>query len=353
MKKKNISDALNNIDFDMVEDVYESTKVKKKNKKSIWLKWGTVAACLCLCLMAITLNTLNRMDYFEESCSSYIGKVVDGTYYYEVQREGIYSYDEANGTTKILSSYWFDRWSVNEYGIYYNRGTTLYVLPHGNEKSEKLYSSANGSRIDFAIQPNGTIKASVVGKVDGKFETLQKFYLDGVTGERVEGNLDETIYKIGEREVVHLRKGSGSDVLESGMSILPEGMIVGNGAEAFNDGVMFFINSDGSDVWTYYVVLADGSNHTIEIAGDPPFSIYKTYVIYLKDNEFWCLDARTNESWELRMDTEEHRVYEFVLDGTTIYSCAPWSENQTCWQLNTDANGKPTSVSLTDDNIMK
>ena len=33
MKKKNISDALNNIDFDMVEDAYENTKQKKKSQK--------------------------------------------------------------------------------------------------------------------------------------------------------------------------------------------------------------------------------------------------------------------------------------------------------------------------------
>ena len=44
MKKENISDALNNIDFDMVEDVYESTKQKKENPKIIWRKWGTMAA---------------------------------------------------------------------------------------------------------------------------------------------------------------------------------------------------------------------------------------------------------------------------------------------------------------------
>ena len=30
MKKKNLSDTLNNIDFDMVEDVYESAKAEKK-----------------------------------------------------------------------------------------------------------------------------------------------------------------------------------------------------------------------------------------------------------------------------------------------------------------------------------
>ena len=53
MKKKNISDALNNIDFDMVEDVYESTKEKKKKQKSLWLKWGAFAACF---LFVITLT---------------------------------------------------------------------------------------------------------------------------------------------------------------------------------------------------------------------------------------------------------------------------------------------------------
>ena len=52
MKKENISNALNNIDFDMVEDVYESTKVKKKKAKSLWLKWGAIAACLTIMIVA-------------------------------------------------------------------------------------------------------------------------------------------------------------------------------------------------------------------------------------------------------------------------------------------------------------
>ena len=48
MKKENISAALNNIDFDMVEDVYESTKEKKKSKKNLWVKWTSLAACFAL-----------------------------------------------------------------------------------------------------------------------------------------------------------------------------------------------------------------------------------------------------------------------------------------------------------------
>jgi len=51
MKKENISDALNNIDFDMVEDAYESTKKKAKNQNVLWHKWGGLVACLTLTIM--------------------------------------------------------------------------------------------------------------------------------------------------------------------------------------------------------------------------------------------------------------------------------------------------------------
>ena len=60
MKKENISEALNNIDFDMVEDVYENKNAKKKNSKNLWLKWRaapsalklTTAACLTVMVIA-------------------------------------------------------------------------------------------------------------------------------------------------------------------------------------------------------------------------------------------------------------------------------------------------------------
>ena len=53
MKKENISNALNNIDFDMVEDAYESIKQKKKNQKTLWHKWVGLAACFTLTIMIV------------------------------------------------------------------------------------------------------------------------------------------------------------------------------------------------------------------------------------------------------------------------------------------------------------
>ena len=55
MKKENISNALNNIDFDMVEDAYESIKQKKKNQKTLWHKWVGLAACFAIMLMAVVV----------------------------------------------------------------------------------------------------------------------------------------------------------------------------------------------------------------------------------------------------------------------------------------------------------
>lgn len=75
MKKENISNALNNIDFDMIEDVYESTKAKKKNTKSLWLKWGAIAACLSLIVMGGLFGNLFRSpdtpDVPEKNIMSY------------------------------------------------------------------------------------------------------------------------------------------------------------------------------------------------------------------------------------------------------------------------------------------
>lgn len=55
MKKENISNALNNIDFDMVEDAYESIKQKKKNQKTLWHKWVGLAACIAIMLTSVLI----------------------------------------------------------------------------------------------------------------------------------------------------------------------------------------------------------------------------------------------------------------------------------------------------------
>ena len=47
MNAKKFSDAMSELDTKYVD---EALNYKKKAKKPIWVKWGTMAACLCLVL---------------------------------------------------------------------------------------------------------------------------------------------------------------------------------------------------------------------------------------------------------------------------------------------------------------
>jgi len=57
MKTKNIMHALNDIDFDMIENA----EAKKKTSKNIWLKWGSIAACFAL-VLAVGVYVLPKLN---------------------------------------------------------------------------------------------------------------------------------------------------------------------------------------------------------------------------------------------------------------------------------------------------
>ena len=50
MNAKKFSDAMSELDTKYVD---EALNYKKKAKKPIWVKWGTMAACLCLVVTAL------------------------------------------------------------------------------------------------------------------------------------------------------------------------------------------------------------------------------------------------------------------------------------------------------------
>ncbi len=348
MTAKKFSDALGNISANYINEAINYSAAK--NKKT-WVKWGmSVAACLCL-ITLLAVNVLDRFEIFEESCSANIGTAVDGVYYFEITHDGIYSYDESGGVKKLLSTFWYDRWDVNEYGVYYNRGTKLYVLPHGSSSSVKLYSSAKGSRTDFSIQPDGNISVSTLGKADGKIQIIKSFCIDGITGDMINREATDTVYEIGNRVITHVEREDGCDLLENEISILPEGITVGYGAEIFDDGGIFYVHTADANSWTLFIASANGNDNILTINGDPPFALTDRYVIYVNDNALWCTDIESEGSWELQTDSDEFEVYEFVLADDKLYTCVPWSERQSYWKIIIDTVGKPISLSLINEDI--
>jgi len=57
MNSKNFSDAMNELDSRYVD---EAIGYKAKVRKHTWIKWGTVAACLCLAVGCIVMLDLKK-----------------------------------------------------------------------------------------------------------------------------------------------------------------------------------------------------------------------------------------------------------------------------------------------------
>lgn len=142
MKKENISDALNNIDFDMIEDVYESTKEKKKKLKSSWIKWGAIAACLCLLVMGGIFGNLfrspNAPDVPENNIISFFTITAHA----------------ANGETKVLNvSDSFVSSGEPKYNMF---GHNIPLFSFDVEPSDLKSNEAVYQRFDISISYNGS-----------------------------------------------------------------------------------------------------------------------------------------------------------------------------------------------------
>ena len=55
MNSKKFSEALSELDSKYVD---EAINYKKKSKKPIWIKWGAIAACLCLVVTGIAVSQI-------------------------------------------------------------------------------------------------------------------------------------------------------------------------------------------------------------------------------------------------------------------------------------------------------
>ena len=59
MNAKKFSDAMSELDTKYVD---EALNYKKKAKKPIWVKWGAIAACLCL-MIPLTAFAVDIIQY--------------------------------------------------------------------------------------------------------------------------------------------------------------------------------------------------------------------------------------------------------------------------------------------------
>ena len=125
MRSEELLDAIGEAKDEYILDARSTQK-----QKTMWIKRLAAAACICL-VLSVAINLLVLFDFrFGANCGANPGTIVDGVYYYYEPHKGVMGYVPGGKSELVLSTFWLSEWDVNEYGIYYWRGLSLYVRDH-------------------------------------------------------------------------------------------------------------------------------------------------------------------------------------------------------------------------------
>ena len=372
MKSDELLDAIGEAKDEYVQDVRGVHSIK-----SAWMKRLVAAACFCL-LLSGAVNLLLRFDFgLGASCGANPGTIVDGVYYYYEPHKGVMRYTPGEESELVLSTFWLSEWDVNEYGIYYWRGLSLYVRDHETGTRRKLHSASwlECTHIRFELRDDGNVIFIGYNK---NTEVRYELLLDGITGEIIDNVMEPVGYDdfifayseahqiIGDREILFeptgdKRYSSRADVTENGVSLLPEGMSASIYTRHWADAlwVSLYDEYNSEDTDTYLILNADGQDRIITLpaesyrGGTGDYLFYPSYTDEYETE--WgvvcCVDITTGEIWTLDVDTYTDDLYDLRTDGQYLYSTAPWDDGHMCWKLVYNENGKPIGIKLIEKDI--
>ena len=374
MRSDHILDAIGSVD-----ERHIAAAVKRRRFPR-WAKALTAAACAALVLWA-GIDALVRFEFLTAGCGAWPGTIIGDTYYYRVGHSGIWKYTEADGAEFLLSTYWEDGTLINDYGLYFDRGRSLYVRPHDTGRIIRLYTAPlmNSTHIGLDLEPDGTV---IVTVYDKHAKIQSQLRLDGVTGEVLETatppspynskelTYTQSTFRVGDR-VVKLVPVTDSEpdrtpytLTENGVSLLPEGVYLSRYPIYVGDDLYF--NADirkagAATGETVFLVRPDGSDRLLErpayyyCGGNED---YLFYVDHLGDDgtgsyasDVGCSELATGEYWTLPRNSDIE-VYEFATDGQVLYSSCPWDDAQVLWHIVYE-DDRPAGLELADEDISR
>lgn len=362
MRGQELLDKLSLIDPRYIEEAE-----KKKQSARHGLRTAVIAAAALLVIFC----GANLLPFLFQGagCSSPIGTIVDGVYYYYEPHRGVYAYEGFGRSRKVLSAFGTDWWEVNDYGIYYTHGNRLSVRPHGSRKKQLLLKADGWTHLaDLRLLPDGSVGATAL-RGDG---TQTEFLLDGRTGELLREPAPphsifdppeaETRFALGERrlELVPLfpedpHAASRLDLRENGVSLLPEGCWVTRDIH-FTPGERLLLLGETKEDSRFIAVFTPQGEHFFPMESSYYSSIFQNvvgdFLFYPGSDGPAALSLLSGESRALPADRKTvSELYYFTTDGRLLYATAPWESPQECWRVEYGADGFPARLVLLDDNI--
>ena len=368
MKANDLLDVIGEVSDEHIREA----KIKHKTKS--WTKWLVTAACFSL-IFITGWSILTRLDYhfFKAGCSAYPGKIVNGEYYYYVPHKGVMKYVPENDSELQLHTFWFEEWTVNDYGIYYWYDMSVFVRDHETGTRTKLYTASKQdcSHIRFSLTGDGNVIVTHYNKYN---ESVYEILIHGQTGEIIDTVMESTSYDVskytyysdlnyivGERNIVLVPVDEQKNyclMTENGQNLLPDGLYASPNSEAdYIEGALWLsiqsMNGNDSNTTEQYAILHPNGETQLVTLPSIYFSGGNLEYIFAPQNncDVLCVEISSGESWILEMSCEWN-FHDIATDGNYLYTTAPWDHIQTCWKLRCDESGKPIGLILVADDMV-
>lgn len=361
--------ALNFVEDDLVEAA-EKDQPEKTGRPGLRLRYKVLAAVACLCLaVGGAVQVLLRLDYLKIGCSAWPGTIVDGSYYYNVPHSGVWRYTPGEGSEQLLSAFWEEGWQVNESGVYYVRGRSIYLQSHADGKTRRLYTVPllQSTHIGFSFAADGMREGALaVTLYDRRKQQSREVLIDGQTGALVReltgwqpyGSRGDVpygwrFYPLEEQTLELTRHWSaqeegfvGYDLLLNGQSVLPQGMYAVQYPRRYGPNLLVRAAQEGGAQAAEWQFLISAGGEAARLP-DHAYSAGITGALFYTDDtgRVWCYLTDRKESRLLAADAAIS-VYEMTTDGEYLYTCVPWGDAQTCWRVGYDAKGLPETLTL-------
>jgi hypothetical protein len=380
MNAESISVALGHIDDDIIKAAEALRSRKKTNIQ--WKRWTALAACLCLVIGA-SVAFLQGFPILGAKCGGSPGVLVNGSYYYASDFAFYRFIPESKKREHLMSSFFVSNnggWKVDEHGLYYIRGNSLFVREHGISTSRKLYTADTEIWIRYLDNEQITIWLRDTNKLS---ERLQPYVcIDVRTGQMIWERMltDDEEYALLDSGNVYREFPIGGHILREVDFSSADGFI----RELHLDGQPFVTPSENEYIefrleyfssnllityriysnvqeedygealgdYVYLLITPDGK--TRELPSERFIAGTDNYLFYLVDDidtartgiqpeNLYCFNIETGDASLLLDDVE---IYTAVTDGTWFITNVPWSGRSDCWELIYDEIGGLVGLEL-------